>query len=326
MATHSTMRLWMVPVFAAGLAAAGWLAWIQISTNPTGAGPLAIPEPPPPPAAAAPPRPPSPATPPNFESIHVAPDGTAVLAGRAQPGAVVSVVLNGTKMADAAADLVGAWSLTLPSKLPPGATQIMLTAQAAGGRAMSSQVPVVVIVAAADQAAAPVVIATPDSAPSRVMSVTGPRPANNLVLDTADYDDQGRMRFGGTAPLGASVRLYIDNQRVGEAAASSLDGHWSLSPQAPVKAGRHRLRLDQFAPDGHVLARVEVALKQDMPGLGQLQPGQVMAQPSEFCWLLARHNFSDVVRYTIIYRPEKEQAAEPARIYPGQVLPVSIHP
>jgi nucleoid-associated protein YgaU len=84
------------------------------------------------PPAAAPKPPPPAAQAPRFDIVTVAPDGSAVIAGRAAPGALVQVFDGSRKLGEVAADRRGEWVLVPDHPLPAGKRR--LTLRAASGR------------------------------------------------------------------------------------------------------------------------------------------------------------------------------------------------
>ena len=166
--------------------------------------------------------------------------------------------------------------------------------------------------------AAPRVLSAPPSAAS---------PAAPLGLDVVDYDDSNTMRFAGTAPAGAQLRIYSDDRHLGDAEADRT-GRWSLTPAQAPTVGRHTLRVDQLgAPSAAgaasaVASRVEVAFQRESLPPGTIRDGQAVVQPGNNLWRIARDAYGRGIRYTVIYRANQAQIRNPARIYPGQVLTV----
>ncbi|MDB5408424.1 MAG: ygaU [Rhodospirillales bacterium] len=95
-------------------------------------GPAAEPQPAPTAAVA-------PAARPSFDVVRVNPMGDAVIAGRAAPGAEVSVRDGATEIGHARADSQGEWVVTLDKPLPPGKHDLSIEAQAPGGAVATSQ-------------------------------------------------------------------------------------------------------------------------------------------------------------------------------------------
>ncbi|CAA9286027.1 MAG: hypothetical protein AVDCRST_MAG08-4220, partial [uncultured Acetobacteraceae bacterium] len=134
------------------------------------------------------------------------------------------------------------------------------------------------------------------------------------------YDDAGSMRFAGSAPAGATVRVYAGPQMLGEATADTA-GRWNLTPGDQPSVGRHVLRLDQLAAGGgSVAARMEVPFQRDRLPEEAVQDGRMVVQPGQNLWRIARHTYGRGVRYTVIYAANRDTIRDPRLIYPGQVF------
>jgi len=144
-----------------------------------------------------------------------------------------------------------------------------------------------------------------------------------LGLDVIDYDDGGTMRFAGTAPAGARLRVTADGRPLGETEADPA-GRWSLVPAEPPSIGRHMLRVDRVDPSG--TGRIEVAFQREAPLAGPLRDGQVVVQPGHNLWRIARGAYGQGIRYTVIYRANRDRIRDPRRIFPGQRLAVPEGP
>jgi nucleoid-associated protein YgaU len=315
--------LWRVPVrvlIILGTVAAGVAIVALNMTNPK-PPPAAVTAPVHQPVAAAPE--PAPASPvkPEFDIVHVAPGGSAVFAGRAEPGANVVVMNAGKALGEAMANPQGAWTLVPSELLPEGAAELSLIARDSAGLTTPGDGSVLLVVPPASGPAAlpPLAVLAPTAAPSRLLQGPEASAPGRLGFDTVDYDDQGAIRFSGTAPAGVSLRVYVDNAPVGDAAASTA-GHWTLSPAQTVKPGVHQLRLDQVTPEGRVASRVETPFLRETMALSQVGPGKVVVQPGQNLWRLARRVYGAGLHYTVIYRANRDQIRDPRHIYPGQVF------
>ena len=168
--------------------------------------------------------------------------------------------------------------------------------------------------------AQPLVVLLPAAqAPPRVLQ--GPAPQQGLALDQVDYDQDGAIRFAGSAPPNATVRIYVNDTHAGDAQADG-QGRWAMTPQETVAVGRHRLRVDQLAAAGAVAARIEVPFQRDQLPDGSMADGRVVVQPGNNLWRLARAAYGRGVRYTVIYEANRDQIRNPRLIFPGQVFAV----
>jgi nucleoid-associated protein YgaU len=204
---------------------------------------------------------------------------------------------------------------------PPAAERPAQTAQAAPqvadrpaqAEAPAPTGPLAVLIPGRSEAAAPRLLQVPEPTPP---AGTAPR----LGIDSVEYDQGGSMRFAGTATPGARVRLYVDDQHIGEAVADAL-GRWAFQPENQPSVGRHRLRVDQVSPtDGRVLARAEVPFQREELPAEAFAQQRIVVQPGNNLWRIARATYGRGTRYTVIYQANKDQIADPNKIYPGQVF------
>jgi nucleoid-associated protein YgaU len=170
----------------------------------------------------------------------------------------------------------------------------------------------------ADAPAQPLVVLLPGTQPeARILQRAASQPG--LAIGQVDYDDGGSIRFAGTAPPGASLRLYVNDRHAGDAQADE-QGRWTLAPGETVEIGRHRLRVDQIAAAGVVAARIEVPFQRDRLPDAATSDGRIVVQPGHSLWRLARAVYGQGVRYTVIYDANREQIRNPNLIFPGQVF------
>ncbi len=265
---------------------------------------------------------------PSFDVARASPDSPAVLAGRAPAGSRVRVLDGeGRELGSARADGAGEWAIVTTAPLGPGAHALRLEAELADGRKLASEGPLALAIPESSKAAAgslAVALAEKPGQVSRALQQPGPESprAGALALGAVDYDDDGNVVLGGTAPPGSAVRAYLGDKPLGAATADS-DGRWTLRPDAPVAAGQHALRVDQLDPGGKVVSRVEAPFSRAEPALAAAiaRSGRhIVVQPGNSLWRIARGAYGEGMRYTVIYRANQGQIRDPDLIYPGQVF------
>jgi nucleoid-associated protein YgaU len=276
------------------------------ATAPTGAPDIAAEEAPPPPQR------------PSFDVIRIDADGTAVVAGRAAAGAEVSLLIDGDAFATAEADRNGEWVMVLSDPLPAGQIELTLRASVGGETMMGTQT-AAVDVPEQPEAKPLVVLSEPGSA-SRVLQMPGEAPREgDLAVETVDYDRAGDVILSGRAAQGGRVRVYIDNRHVGDA-RTDPDGYWTFDVREPVPTGLRTLRVDEVDADSNVLRRVEVPFERADPQT--LGDRQLVIQPGNNLWTVARLVYGRGERFTTIYEANRERIRDPDLIYPGQVFTV----
>jgi nucleoid-associated protein YgaU len=311
--------------------------------------------------------------PPRFDVVRVGARGSAVIAGRAAPGAEVIVMAdNGRELGRARADRRGEFVILPADPLPPGNMELSLVARLGDQEVRGPDTVVLVVPDTAAQMAeagrasreaaqsqdqqvqSPAERTSRDAAPSQDQQVqtaapaqpTGPlavlvpmrpegtaprvlqggeaaspeRTASRLSIDSVEYDQGGAMIFAGSAQPGAVLRLYINDLHAGDATADMM-GRWSLMPETQPAVGRHRLRVDQISPaEGRVLARAEVPFQREELPSELLAQQRIVVQPGHNLWRIARATYGRGTRYTVIYQANRDQIADPNRIFPGQVF------
>ena len=277
---------------------------------------------------------------PSFDIVRISPEGTAVIAGRAIPGAEVTVLDGGKPIGKVVADGRGEWVLVPVKPLPPGGRRLGLRAKLPDGTVLESVGEVVLIVPErgrdvagrkVDRPSGAIALKVPSSRPgtvtagpeaSTVLQTPGGPPAaagDVLSVDVIDYDSAGRVRIGGSARPGARLRIYLDNTPLGDTVADGR-GRWSFRPDEPLKPGTYRLRVDELRARGQVARRIEIPFRR-APGIAELpQGGIAVVQPGNTLWHIAWHSYGRGIQYSVIYEANKDQIRDPDLIYPGQIF------
>ncbi len=239
---------------------------------------------------------------PSFDVLRVTPDGHALVAGRGEGGATVSIRIGGAEAASAKVDDGGRFAamfdlpaasaprtVTLRQTLPDGSvvegSQSVLISPtaaevaAAGAAAASAPAAAGSAPTAPDAAVgsgttvgtpaepaapqAPAVLLT-DKGQVTVLQPGGPAAVQkNVGIDAISYADSGAVELAGHGTPSASVRLYVDNRPV-TTAPIGADGRWTL--QMPEMAeGVHTLRADELDAAGQVTSRFETPFKRESP-------------------------------------------------------------
>ncbi len=129
------------------------------------------------------------AKPPSFDVVRVNPQGDAVIAGRADPGAEVTVKDAGNVVGKVTADERGEWVLVPEKPLPSGARQLSLEQKTVAGERKSSKDVVVLFVPGKTpkgegEQRAPVVVLTPrEGGGSKLLQAPPPPKPAETVKD-----------------------------------------------------------------------------------------------------------------------------------------------
>ena len=232
---------------------------------------------------------------PEFDTFRVEIDGSMVIAGRADAGQTVAIILSGETLDLVTADNSGnfvALPLAGPSDQPrrlslladpdgaaiPSETSFMVAPIAAPVIVAALSEPPAAVegtVAAAlpdapPEPAAPVVADSPAVAPTvlqadadgvRVVQDATGAGAGNVALDAITYDPDGEVQLSGRATGDGAVQVYIDNEPVTTSVVTQ-GGDWQIElPQ--IDTGIYTLRIDEVNEDGAVVSRLETPFKRE---------------------------------------------------------------
>ena len=264
--------------------------------------------------------------------------GHAVIAGRAAPGAQVTVSDGDRIIGEAVANERGEWVLVPQDSLAPGNHELGLSAKLADGRTLNSERVVVVVVPepnkdiagrpASGSGALALSMPRQGQGSTQVLqpppaSQPGSKGAGNagLDLDVIDSAQDGRLVLSGRATPNTTVQVYLDDKLLGRAEVDAT-GHWRLAPESRQGPGLYTLRLDELDATGKVARRIAMPFTRAKPGEALPEGASVVVQPGNSLWRIARRSYGQGIRYTVIYEANKGQIRDPDLIYPGQVFVV----
>ncbi len=208
-----------------------------------------------------------PAQPPSFDIVRVEPTGDTVVAGRAAPGSVVTLLNSGRAAGTATADGNGQFVI-IPPALKPGSHDLSLSQKGPEGQekasaqsvavsvpGMGGQKPVnEVVVALAEPGKVTRVLSDPKTAMAPAGNATPPA----VSFRTVEAEQGGGFLASGQAVSGAKLRIYLNDAHVAELTADAA-GQWSLRIARGMAAGHYAVRADHIDPaTGNVIVRAEV--------------------------------------------------------------------
>ena len=296
---------------------------------------------------------------PLFDTVRVETTGDALIAGRAEPDADVTIKWNGNIVGTAKANADGSF-VVVPAKALATGIGAMTIEMSKNGKVTTSEGSVFVVVK--KDAPATVAKVDPVSPTQVVQSAASGAAPKDLQLTSVDYDQAGNIVFSGLAAAGSTVRFYIDNAVIGEGKADDK-GRWSFAGTSAVSPGTHMLRADALDVAGKVSSRIELPfLRESVATVAAAQvavsqpvvptpiarsivveppaavaqvasipaapvvtpveegPKRLVIQPGNSLWKLSREVYGKGRMFTIIYEANRDQLKNPNKIYPGQIL------
>ena len=187
--------------------------------------------------------------------------------------------------------------------------------------------------AAASPSAAPAASAAPASSAAPAGSA---EPQQKIKIRAAEIE-ASILYVAGEAPPGTLIRIYADDDFVGEAEATD-QGTWLVEAEKEIPAGEIVIRADAIAPggekpvaraelsfvrrdDGVVLEPVVLAEAAGAATTGFVpEPLYIIIRRGDNLWRISRRNYGRGVRYEAIFAANRDQIRNPHLIYPGQVF------
>jgi MYXO-CTERM domain-containing protein len=142
-------------------------------------------------------------------------DTTPTYSGTAEPGSLVTVIVDGASIGTVTADATGAWSFTSVVPLADGPHTVKATATDAGGN-------------------------TSADSNTNTFTVDTVAPAAPVVSTPANGSsiNDSTPTYSGTAEPGSTVTIVVDGTPVGTATANAT-GAWSFTPVVALAEGPH---------------------------------------------------------------------------------------
>lgn len=212
---------------------------------------------------------------PGFDILRVEPDGSTVIAGRAQPGTKLEILSGNTVIGTADVGAAGDFAAVFDKPLVAGDHQLTLRSVGAGGVTKTSEevatvsVPkdstgqLLAMVSKPGEASRLITTPEVDAKPADVAvqpNAQGGEPEGTLdtpakpagvpgLQVTAVEIEGGTIYVAGNAKPGALVRIYADDKFVGEMKADDK-GKFVVDGSIDLAVGSHIIRADMLNGDG----------------------------------------------------------------------------
>ncbi|MEE4208551.1 MAG: LysM peptidoglycan-binding domain-containing protein [Parvularcula sp.] len=256
---------------------------------------------------------------PTFDIVRVTRSGYATVAGRGQPGGTAQLLANGNVIAEEPIGSDGSFAMAVETPLEAGPVELTLR-QITEGEEIVGEETVIVYVPDED-GQGPVVLRTTPGGATEVLQRAAPidESLGPLTVDTIDYDREGNVIIAGQAEPGSVVQIFANKQPFEQTQADD-GGAWSVS--GSLAPGRYTLQIIQLGPDRRPRYALEVPFEQARREDIVFAEGNVIVQPGNNLWTIARRAYGDGFQYTVIYEANQAQIRDPNLIYPGQIFRV----
>jgi len=308
-------------------------------------------------AAASSPKPSAESSAPAFDIVRIDPDGAAVIAGRAAPGAPVELLRGNEVLGRETADQTGEFVI-VPPPLPPGSYRLALRAKLPDGTEIKSKPSAAINVPARQ---APSIASKTSNDKTVVASNHLTPPAQSVVapiLEPIEVGSEGRFTLRGRARPGSTLKLYLNGTAVASVTAGA-DQRFSVTINQGMAPGKYRAKLDEVDPaSGSVIAHVEKEFEVTAPSAvaetavqanaadqnqapdfakprASILPSEHAAAPSnvvipkivtatvsrgDSLWRISEHSYGAGDLYRRIFQANRAKIRNPNLIYPRQIF------
>jgi nucleoid-associated protein YgaU len=258
--------------------------------------------------------------PPTFDIVRVDRSGRLQMAGRGNAGDRVELIANGTVITTEEIGPDGQFAMFTDTPLDAGPVELTLRQISPDGNEIIGEETVIVYVPE-DEDQGPIVLRTTPGGTTEVLQRAAPRDLSlgPLSIDTIDYDAEGNVIFTGRAEPGSVVQVFASGQPLAETQTDQR-GVWSVS--GSLAPGRYTLQIVQLDENGRSKYAIEVPFEQASQNDIVFSDGNVVVQPGNNLWMIARRAYGEGEQYTVIYEANAGQIRNPDLIFPGQTLRV----
>lgn len=207
-----------------------------------------------------------------------------------------------------------------------------------------TQTPAQNIEAATESDTGPLVMLETEDGVS-LLNQEAPGDPDQVRFSSISYSIMGDVIATGTGVPASRLVLYVDDTPIGYGRVRE-DGRWRVI-LGELEEGIYTLRVDQFNRFDQLISRAETPFQRVFPetnsqtavasgdnadgGGGasegadaETRPRQIVVQPGNNLWTIARVELGAGIRYTQIFEANADQIRDPDLIYPGQVFTLEV--
>ena len=283
-------------------------------------------------------------------SIHLAqvrPDGAAVFAGSAAPGARIVVYEGDLILGEGVADANGEWVVILEKNLGPGDHLVSIGSSSADGDMAVADIMLGIQVAEGgderplvallpqSEGMPPKLLQSPDDADGSAAeetaqaasdapaatATTGASQPPALAPRSLAWKDGGALLVSGASRGGMKVEASIGERVFGEV-MTGVDGGWQIAGQVDMDVARRMMLFVLRDADGTAVAsyQLPVATRDLSRGLDGSQ--MVVVQRGDALWRIAFSSYGEGVRFVDIVRRNASAIGDPDLIFPNQIFTI----
>ena len=270
----------------------------------------------------------------RIEIARVKPDGSAVVAGSAPPGATISIFEDTLLLGKTTADANGEWVVVLEKRLGPGQHLISVAAELEDATTLLAETSIAIEIYA-DQTSKPLVALLPENQtemPVLLQSPDDQQPDAGDDMQTAAaaaiarigprslvWQGEDQITIAGYSRGGVRVSVSAPGTYFGDALVLA-DGGWQVTGAVDKNRQIHRLEFILIDNAGQAVAHYLLPIRSRDLQKGLDGSQLVVVNKGDALWRIAYRSFGEGVRYIDIVRKNNSDINNPDLIYPNQIF------
>ena len=261
---------------------------------------------------------------PKFDIVRVTKEGSSVIAGKSTPFSTIQIFEGDNLIGETKANEDGDWVLIPKEKFQPGNIELTIRSTLDDGTVLSSDQVVIISVPNSDKNnSKPIVVLSDEKklSPSKVLQNENKLILDknkNIVIDIIDYDESGNVILSGRTFPNSTVKIYLNN-KLFDVIKSDNSGIWISKLYQKIEEGNYSLKVELIQNDKVTGVSITPFTRINISKL-KFEKDNVIVQPGNSLWRIARKVYGDGFRYTIIFEANKNKINNPDLIFPGQIF------
>ncbi len=261
---------------------------------------------------------------PKFDIVRVTKEGSSVIAGKGPPLAIVKVFEGKNLIGETKANEDGDWVLIPKKNFEPGNKELTIKTISKDGTKLSSDQVVIISVPKPEGSdSKPVVLLTDQKklSPTKILQNDNKLSLDNkknIVIDIIDYNESGNVILSGRTLPNSKVQVYLDNKLL-NSVQSDQSGIWIAKLYQQIEEGNYELKVELIQNNIVTGIAITPFTRINIEKI-KFEKGNVIVQPGNSLWRIARKVYGSGFRYTIIFEANKNKINNPDLIFPGQIF------
>lgn len=270
----------------------------------------------------------------RIEIARVKPDGSAVVAGNAPPGATISVFEDTLLLGKTTADANGEWVVVLEKRLGSGQHLISVAAELEDATTLLAETSIAIEIYA-DQTSKPLVALLPENQTEMPVLLQSP---DDQLPDVGDdtqtavaeaiarigprslvWQGENKITIAGFSRGGVRVSVSANGTYFGDALVLA-DGSWQVTGAVDKNHQNNRLEFILIDRSGQAVAHYLLPIRSRDLQKGLDGSQLVVVNKGDALWRIAYRSFGEGVRYIDIVRNNTSDINNPDLIYPNQIF------